>query len=70
MTWASAPSSLGSFSSLVIGWLQLILPFVLPGAYVKALCNLDCLAKVGDASLLSLLAFADLGGPLIRESRI
>lgn len=48
---SSAPSFLDSFSSLVIRLLQLILPFTLPSAHVKALCNPYSLARVGDASL-------------------
>lgn len=61
--------SLGFFISLVIRWLQLILPFVLPGASERVLCNLDGLARVRESSS-SVLAFADLRGLLIREPRI
>lgn len=68
-TSASAPSCLDSFSSLVIRPLPLILPFVLPSAHVKALCNLDSLARVGD-TLSFLLASADVGASLTRESQI
>ena len=62
-------SLLGFFISLVIRWLQLILPFVLPGASERVLCNLDGLARVRESSS-SILAFADLRGLLIREPRI